>query len=499
MLVPGFAGGIPPSFGPRKAGSLDFQSFLEMRGQECDTDRMADLGSNELQQPDHSATPTGTGLTLFQAFLNNIADAGRELLESRDKRARSNIVTLCNDLLSQKGEALGTALARELVLRYTSLTPAKQLDFFRMLRAKFDVDHAAIRHAIEAYQANSTTENAQSLSNASEGKRRKLLCAINLAPGGTSVLIRMREDLQRLLCEEPELAPVDADFLTTLSAWFNRGFLELQRIDWGTPAKILEKLIQYEAVHAIRGWEDLRRRLEADRRCYAFFHPALPYEPLIFVEVALTTGLAASIQTLLDDKREPGEPTQADTAIFYSISNCQDGLRGISFGNFLIKQVVSDLQAELPRLKAFATLSPIPDFGHWLGRIRSSGQFPKGFTLSDRQALSCLDRANWHTNPRLVQRLKNPLMSLAAHFLLNMKQENRPMDSVARFHLGNGARIERLNWLADVSKQGIEESAGLMANYLYDVRRIERYHEAYANVGMIACSRAVSSLAPRSS
>jgi len=473
-----------------------------MRVSECDTERMAETraetSSNELQSV-RVDTAKGDGLTFFQSFLNNIADAGRELLDRGNKRARPDLAGMCKDLLSQKGEALGTAIARELVIRYASLTPGKKAGFFRMLRSDFDVDHAAVREAIATYQAEPTTENAQALSRASAGTRCKLLYAINRAPGGTSSVLRMRQDLRQLLVEHPELAPVDADFLSTLTGWFNQGFLELQRIDWRTPAKILEKLIEYEAVHAIRGWEDLRRRLEADRRCYAFFHPALPDEPLIFVEVALTNGLASSIQDLLDDKRQPGDPTQADTAIFYSISNCQEGLRGISFGNFLIKQVVSDLQAELPRLKTFATLSPIPEFRRWLSRIKRSEQLPPGFNEKDRKALAWLDQRDWHTDPELTQKLEKPLMSFCAYYVLNEKQDNRPGDPVARFHLGNGARVERINWLGDISPEGIEESAGLMANYLYDARRIERYHEAYANSGIIACSRAVNSLVPKSS
>lgn len=470
-----------------------------MRVRECDTGAMADVSSGETQPPVRVDTAKGNGLTFFQSFLTNIADAGRELLERGNKRVRPKLAALCEDLLSQKGEALGTALARELVVRYEALAPDKKGDFFRMLRSDFDVDHDAVTGAIAAYKAEPTTENAQALSRAAAARRCNLLYAINHAPGGTSSVLRMREDLRKLLADHPELGPVDVDFLTTLTGWFNRGFLELQRIDWRTPAKILEKLIDYEAVHEIRGWEDLRRRLGADRRCYAFFHPALPDEPLIFVEVALTTGLTASIQDLLDDGREPGDPAEADTAIFYSISNCQEGLRGISFGNFLIKQVVSDIEAELPRLKNFATLSPIPEFRRWLDQAARSGALPPGFTEKDSEALACLDQPDWHTDPAAAHKLEKPLKSLCAYYLLHAKQDNRPVDPVARFHLGNGARVERINWLGDVSRQGIEESAGLMANYLYDAKRIEQYHEAYANSGTVACARAVRALIPKKS
>lgn len=437
----------------------------------------------------------GGSRTLFQSFLTGIADAGRELLEIRNRKKRKNesIRTLCEDLLTQRGEALGTALAREVAVAYARLMNDEKLHFFETLATDFDVAHEAMRRAIDAYLNDPNSRTAQALSAACEARRQKVIRAINMAPSGTSAVIRMREDLMGYLEEHPHLGPVDADFLHLLSSWFNRGFLVLQRIDWRTPAKVLEKLIQYEAVHAIRGWNDLRRRLDMDRRCYAFFHPALPDEPLIFVEVALVKGLASSIQELLDDVKDPEVPDEADTAIFYSINNCRAGLRGISFGNFLIKQVVYDLHTELPSLKTFSTLSPIPGFASWLERSVEQGELPAPFAECGT-VLSCLRQEGWHSDEKLAAQLKKPLLGLCAHYLLNEKLDDRPVDPVAQFHLGNGARLERINWLGDVSSKGLKESAGLMVNYLYDLKRIERYHESYMNSGKIVYSSSVKSL-----
>jgi len=303
----------------------------------------------------------------------------------------------------------------------------------------------------------------------------------------------MRQDLLRLLPAHPELQAVDADFEHLLRSWFNRGFLELQRIDWRTPAILLEKLFEYEAVHEIRGWADMRRRLEADRRCFAFFHPALPDEPLIFVEVALLTALADSIDSLLDGDSPSLDPSRATTAIFYSISNCQDGLRGISFGSFLIKQVVAELAAELPRLRTFATLSPVPGFRHWLVEaITGDGQ---GLIPEEIELLGALDTAGWHRQSAEAKPFEGLLVRLCARYLLEAKAGGKPVDSVARFHLGNGASIERVNWLADTSPKGLKESAGIMVNYAYRPKRIEHNHEEYVNRGRVAASAAVRALA----
>ena len=417
----------------------------------------------------------------LQAFLSGIADAGRELISGEGRAGASDLPGLCRDLVSQRGEALGVALAREVVRAYQALDQDARLSFFSMLRDDYGPDMAALDGAIAAYRSDPDQETALALGRAVEPARQRLIRAVNMAPGGTAAVVAMRRHLLELLPEHPELGPVEADFGHLLNSWFNRGFLTLEQIDWGTPALVLEKIISYEAVHAIEGWDDLRRRLEGDRRCFAFFHPALPDEPLIFVEVALVKGLADKIAPLLALDSEIADAARADTAIFYSISNCQEGLRGISFGNFLIKQVVSRLQGELPNLKQFATLSPLPGFRTWLDRARQE----------QNAVLSGLPE-----NPPLhdESEYRDDLIRLAAHYLVKEKRKGGPLDPVARFHLGNGARIERINWMGDASERGVAQSAGMLVNYLYDLDKIESYHEAFANEGSIACSRPVRGL-----
>ena len=320
----------------------------------------------------------------------------------------------------------------------------------------------------------------------------------NLAPGATGEIIALREELLRTPKSDLDLMAVDADLQKLLTSWFNRGFLVLRRIDWQTPAAILEKIIAYEAVHEIKGWDDLRRRLDpADRRCFAFFHPSLVDEPLIFVEVALLNDIPGAIAPVLDARRaELGRaPT---TAVFYSISNCQVGLKGISFGNFLLKQVVEELVREVPSLKTFVTLSPVPHFARWLDRTLA-GDSAGLINDEDRGALKILSDPRWaemasdSTSER--DTLKPALLSAAAHYFLTARShDNRPIDPVARFHLGNGARLERINWLGDVSEKGLREAHGLMVNYRYELADIEKNHEAYAQDGIVAASRAVKAL-----
>jgi malonyl-CoA decarboxylase len=282
-----------------------------------------------------------------------------------------------------------------------------------------------------------------------------------------------------------------------LRSWFNRGFLRLERIDWRTSALVLEKLIQYEAVHAVQGWRDLRRRLEADRRCFAFFHPQLPDEPIIFIEVALTRGMSSHVQPLLDVKAPIGDAAAADCAMFYSITNCQEGLRGISFGNLLIKQVADDLKREFPHLRRFATLSPVPGMRRWLERNRSRVAVgPEG---EQRLALLArLDDPAWHLG-EVPEGLQSLLVSLCAHYLLREKQSEHgglePLDPVARFHLANGASLERINWLGDTSEQGMRRAAGLMVNYVYWLADLERNHDRYFREHSVAASSQVEKLA----
>lgn len=421
---------------------------------------------------------------------DSIADRGREFLGRRKDR---RIDALCRDLLSQRGEASGIALARELVERYRAMARAEKLSFFDLLLKQLSPQRQEVMRAAAAYLESQNADTLLGLTRAVEPPRQELIRRINMAPDGTAAIVAMREDLLRLLPDHPELRPVEADYRHLLESWFNRGFLVLERIDWGTPAATLEKLFEYEAVHEIRGWEDMRRRLARDRRCFAFFHPALSDDPLIFVEVALLDEMASSIRPLLDCSIPPKPAAEATTAIFYSISLCQDGLRGISLGTFLVKQVVADLIREEPQLKTFATLSPIPAFVPWLRRL-PDGKGYGPLSAVERARLKALDTPGWPDNRELIGALEDPLLRLCAHFLLKEKKEGEPLDPVARFHLGNGARIERINWLADTSAKGLEESAGLMVNYSYRLREIEKNHEAYTNLGKIAASATVTAL-----
>ncbi|HTS50702.1 MAG TPA: malonyl-CoA decarboxylase [Bryobacteraceae bacterium] len=430
---------------------------------------------------------------LLRDVWDSIANRGLDLLGRRGRAAAGSLSSLCLELLSERGEASGAALAREVADRYLQLTPVGREAFFlNLLQPEFLADPQTVIAAAEKYRDNPNSDTLTALFAVSEPSRQELFRRINLAPGGTERVVRMREDLLKMLPGHSELKSVDSDFRHLLSSWFNRGFLRIERIDWHTPAIILEKLIEHEAVHEIRGWDDLRRRLDADRRCFAFFHPALPDELLIFVEVALTRGLPPSIQYLLDGSREPLGPGRADTAVFYSISNCLDGLRGISFGNFLIKQVVAELEAENLGLKSFVTLSPIPGFRAWLNGLTLER---KRELAGENEAVLDVTRAgNWHTKRQVEQQVRPVLLRLCAHYLLNERKRERALDPVAAFHLGNGAAIEQINWLADRSEKGLAQSFGLMVNYAYRPLQIERNHEAYVKQGRITVSARVRSL-----
>ena len=442
-------------------------------------------------------------MSFFQDLLGSIAERGRALKQSSPseptvaggEHAGEDAIALerlCRALLSQLGEASGVALAREVLDLYAHLPIPARLDFFRLLARDFGPDEAELREAWAAYEQNPMPASLQTLFRTVEPPRQELFRRLNLAPGGTAALVAMREDLLKYGSDDDELKSVDNDFEHLLGSWFNRGFLVLRHIDWSTPADILERIIRYEAVHEIQGWDDLRRRVQpSDRRCFGFFHPSLVDEPLIFVEVALTQEIPASIQNLLAEDRTMLPAGQATTAVFYSISNCQLGLRGISFGNFLIKQVVEDLSRELPSLKTFVTLSPAPTFGAWLSRVMDDSAFA-GIPDLDTTALAALRSPAWHQDAIQVERLRPLMLGLAAIYYLRAKSPSgKPVDPVARFHLGNGARLERLNWPADVSTKGLRESYGLMVNYLYDLRDIEANHEAFVNEGAVIASDAV--------
>lgn len=431
----------------------------------------------------------------FGELLQSIADRGRALLgRSRPMSGGSpaDLGALCDALLSRRGEASGVALAREVLARYSGLDDRAKQTFLTLLAERYGPDRARLLGAIEAYRTRGDDEAAVDLHKAAEPRRQELIRRLNLAPGGTARLVQMRSDALRLGEAIPGFAALDADFQHLFSSWFNRGFLVLRPISWTTPANILQKIIEYEAVHQIRDWNDLRRRIEPpDRRCFAFFHPQLADDPLIFVEVALTTEVPGSIGEVLAENRTFLTADRATTAVFYSISNCQEGLRGISFGNFLIKQVVEELTRELPQLHTFVTLSPVPGFAQWLARERKGALFSE----EDRQALDALDHPDWYANAHLAQAVRPVLLSAAAHYFLRARSRNgKPIDPVARFHLGNGARLERIDWLGDPSPKGLQQAHGLMVNYLYDLKHIERNHEAFVEDGMVVAAAPVRRL-----
>jgi malonyl-CoA decarboxylase len=431
----------------------------------------------------------------FSDLLSTISERSRTLLRrgssSGAKQDASDLIELCEALLSGRGEASGTAMAREVLDRYHHLDAAGRLAFFQTLARDYGPDREKLSHAIEIWRAQPSDDDASDLHFASEPRRQELIRRLNRAPGGTGELVAMRADLLDITKDKKHLAALDRDIVHLLSSWFNRGFLVLRRIDWSSPANILEKIIRYEAVHEIRDWDDLRRRIDpVDRRCYAFFHPALLDEPLIFVEVALTESIPGAIAPLLAEDRSPVAIERARTAVFYSISNTQRGLGGISFGNFLIKQVVEELQRELPKLDTFVTLSPVPGFMQWLKQASDVPVSDEG-----RALLGQLDTPGWTENAELSVQLRSIVEPLAAHYFLKARTpKGRLIDPVARFHLGNGARLERIDWLGDLSPKGLRESAGIMVNYLYRLDDIEKNHEAYANRDEIAASSAVKKL-----
>jgi len=400
-------------------------------------------------------------------------------------------IWLCHALLSERGDVSGARLAREALAAYQRLEGPAAGVFFDLLAKEFSPDPHEVAHAADVYQQDPSQSNLIQLQRAVEPRRQELFRRLNVVAGGTSALLEMRRRVLKQVAGHPQWVGLDADLAHLFNSWFNRGFLVLQRIDWNTSAMVLEKLIKYEAVHEIQGWPDLRRRLQADRRCYAFFHPALPDEPVIFIEVALTRGVSMRVQPLLDLNSAVADPASADCAIFYSITNCQEGLRGVSFGNLLIKQVAEHLGREFPRLKTFATLSPIPGFRQWL--TEKSVEYPALIGLLER-----IEAPGWLEDKATGAELQRQLIRLCAQYLLHAKHGRDPLDPVARFHLGNGARLERLNWMGDTSRSGMRRSAGLMVNYVYRLDEVERNHEAFARDGRIAAARRFEILAKES-
>ena len=449
----------------------------------------------KIESPQQSFSSTyanfpGRTMTTLGRTLSSVLDVGRELLARRRNsqpaplKTTANLIALCRELLQHRGEASGLALASEVVDGYQNLPESQRERFFASLATEFEVDSAAILQAADRYREDGSLENLWAIHRAAEAPRQKLFRRINTAPDGTRTLVAMRGHLLEVLRSHPDLVGVDSDLKHLFISWFNKGFLELRRIDWSSPASVLEKIIHYEAVHEINGWEDLRSRLRDDRRCFAFFHPALDNDPLVFVEIALTDKIPDSLAPLLVQERDKPLDKRVNTVVFYSISNCHPGLAGISFGNFLIKNVVEELRKEISTLKTFVTLSPVPGFRKWL--LESP--------LDGLVAAELVDRVREPVGRVVDAQVHDALLKLCAHYLLRVKSDLLPRDSVARFHLGNGAQLYGLHGAADLSVKGREQSAGIMANYLYDLSSIEENHEAYFDEGKISVSRTVSRL-----
>ena len=404
-------------------------------------------------------------MSYFSSLFTTVFERRFARAVSSDAEGRG-ITDLALDLLGTQGEVSGVTLARLILDQYGQADTTGKHAFFEFMMQDLEIDPVEVVESLKVYKEAPSKRSYRAYARASEPRRQELLRRLNQVPGGTERLVTMRKDLLQMMRKDPKLEPLDVDFQHLFASWFNRGFLVLQPINWSSPAEVLEKIIAYEAVHAIDSWDDLRRRLQpSDRRCFGFFHPAMPNEPLIFVEVALTKGIPNSIQTLLADGRAPIEADEADTAVFYSISNCQAGLAGISFGNLLIKQVAADLSHHLSGLKTFVTLSPIPGLNNWL-------------ETQDNPALAAA-----------------PLKNRAAHYLLEAKREDRmPLDPVARFHLGNGAAVHAVHAGADTSENGMRQSGGAMVNYLYDLSQITTNHEHFVTEKTVTASPEVRAL-----
>jgi len=423
--------------------------------------------------------------TVIDRIVDTIVASG--IVRTPSQRRADRLATVLRTLISERGEASGAALARRSLGLYAALDAPGRLRFFEALARDFSPDPDAVLAAATAYHREASPEHLAELERVTEPPRQEVFRRMNMAPGGTAVLLELRAELLERIKVDRKLAAVDNDLVHLLGSWFNRGFLELRRIDWGTPARILEKLIAYEAVHEIHGFPDLKRRLERDRRCFAFFHPALPDEPLIFVEVAFVNEMPSEVAPILALESVVGDPRRARCAVFYSITSCQPGLKGISFGNFLIKQVAQDLHAELPNLKVFATLSPVPGLRAWARK----SLVPAGAEVAEHGPHAALLRHIADAAAFPPPELREPLEGLAAWYLTREWRDGHAADPVARFHLGNGARLERVNWLADPTAKGLAQSFGLMVNYVYDLGDVERNHEEYVNRHRVVASTAV--------
>jgi malonyl-CoA decarboxylase len=418
--------------------------------------------------------------------------------EAMSPRALRRVLAELQAIIDPKvSEVEGGRRAEALARWYAQAPVEEKCDCWLLMSEHFVADQQAAKAAQAQYAAAvGTADEAVAevrLRRATVSPRRRLLQRISVFPDGIRFLVDLRAEMLPHLKSDKRLQALDVEMEYMFSTWFDVAFLELRRISWDSPASMIEKLIKYEAVHDIRSWSDVKNRLDSDRRCYGFFHPRLPDEPLIFVEVALMDAIAGSITPLLDEAAAPADIEAATTAIFYSISNTQNGLRGVSFGDSLIKRVVETLKDEFPRLKVFVTLSPIPGFRGWLHKhaavmLQQMGDKPRAELARLAGAAGALDGVL-----AALDKLRQFLLGCAAHYLGREQQQGKPCDPVARFHLGNGARVERLNWGGDPSSKGLKQSYGLMVNYLYDLKRLDK-HRAQLALGKIPVSGAIEEL-----
>ena len=417
----------------------------------------------------------------LRQIISSIADAGKQLFNKKDikKNDLDSILSLCDDLISNKGAAFGITVARDITELYQTLSIDNKILFFKSINEKYRPSFTKVNEAIDVYKNSQNEKTLSDLFKVSEGKRRELFMRMNMAPNGTSIIVSLREDLLKILKENKDLVSLDEDLKHLFKSWFNPGFLKLKKITWDTKAAILEKIIKYERVHHMKDMNELKRRLGEDRRFFSYFHPALEDEPIIFVQVALTNGLGRSIQEIM--KQSSGDEKKYDTATFYSISNCQEGLSRVTLGNFLIKRVVYEIQEELPHIKNFGTLSPIPGFVEWFSYLEES-KIKNILGNIKNQDLMFLKSKDLKIGDKRIIDNKEAIIKLVSHYIVNEKNSDGfPVNDVSRFHLGNGAIVEDIIINANISDVGFKRSFGVMVNYLYELKNIEKNHEEYMN------------------
>ena len=427
----------------------------------------------------------------IRKIFETIADAGQKILEKKPLTniKKKSLIELCNDLLSSKGAAFGITLARDILFRYHNLSAEEKLNFLKLINDNYKPDDREIEKAIENYNKNKNSQSALNLSRVTSGRRKELFIRLNMAPQGTSEIVSLREDLLMFIKTNPELISLDYDLIDIFKNWFNPGFLKLRKITWDTKAAILEKILKYEKVHSMKDMNELKSRLGKDRKFFAYFHPALDDEPIIFVEIALTKGLGRSIQELT--KPTEGNEKGNDTATFYSISNCQEGLSRVTLGNFLIKRVVYELQEEVPHIKYFGTLSPMPGFANWLLSEKDEN-VTKIIGEKSMNNIKFLKSVDLKIGDKRILENKENMSKLAIHYLLNVKNNlGFPINDVCRFHLKNGAKIDDVIVNANISEVGFKRSFGVMVNYSYELNTIEQNHQDYVNNKKIAISKKI--------